>query len=148
MFAIINMSAADALIACWRAKYDFAFWRPVTAIQLGDTDGNRDTIAEPTWTPLQPTPAYPDYTAGHACMTGAVSKGASALFGRDDIDLFISSSATGTTRHYTDARTLNRDTMDARVWLGIHFRKAVIDGNRLGRKVARFSLARYFQPTR
>ena len=148
MFAIVNMSAADALIACWRAKFDFAFWRPVTAIQLGDSDGNPDTVADPTWTSLQAAPPYPDYPAGHACMTGAVSKSVSALFGRDDIDLFISSTATGTTRHYTSARTLNRDTMDARVWLGIHFRKAVADGNRLGRKVAKYALATAFMPTR
>ena len=147
MFAIINMSAADALIACWRAKYDYAYWRPVTAIQLGDTDGNPDTVADPTWTSLQAAPAYPDYPSGHACMTGAVSKGAGALFGRNDIDLFVGSSATGTTRHYTSARTLNRDTIDARVWLGIHFRKAVVDGNKLGRKVAKYALATAFMPT-
>jgi hypothetical protein len=149
MFAVLNMSAADALIATWRDKFDFAFWRPVTAIQLADTDGNPATVADPTWTPLVSTPPYPEYPSGHASIVGATAKGLSRLFGRDDIDLFVSSAVPGAgpTRHYTSARTLNEDTINARVWLGIHFRKADVDANRRGRAVTRFALANYFQPT-
>ena len=148
MFAVLNMSAADALITTWRAKFDFAFWRPVTAIQLADTDGNPATIADPAWASLIPAPPYPDYPSGHASVVGAMAKGLSRLFGRNDIDLVVSSAVTGNTRHYTSARTLNEDTINARVWLGIHFRKADVDANRVGRKVVRFALANDFQPTR
>jgi hypothetical protein len=146
LFAILNMATADAAIACWRAKYDVPFWRPSTAIQLADTDGNPATSADPTWAPLVINPPYPDYPSGHACLTGATANGLGYLFGARHIDLVVSSAVTGTTRHYRTARTLDRDTMNARVWLGIHFRRAVVDGNRLGHRVSRWALRHYFQP--
>jgi hypothetical protein len=146
LFAILNMATADAAIACWRAKYDVPFWRPSTAIQLADTDGNPATSADPTWAPLVINPPYPDYPSGHACLTGATANGLGYLFGARHIDLVVSSAVTGTTRHYRTVRTLDRDTMNARVWLGIHFRRAVVDGNRLGHRVSRWALRHYFQP--
>jgi hypothetical protein len=146
LFAILNMTTADAAIACWRGKYDFPFWRPSTAIQLADTDGNPATTADPTWTPLVANPPYPDYPSGHACLTGATADGLGYLFGPQNIDLVVASAVTGTTRHYVTEDMLNQDTMNARVWLGIHFRRAVVDGNRLGHRVSRWALRHYFQP--
>lgn len=146
MLAILNMTAADAAIACWRGKYDIPFWRPSTAIQLADTDGNPATTADPTWTPLVANPPYPEHLSGHACLTGATANGLGSLLGRQNIDLVVSSAVTGTTRHYATERALNRETMNARVWLGIHFRKAVVEGNRLGHRVSRWALQHYFQP--
>ena len=146
MLAILNMTAADAAIACWRGKYDIPFWRPSTAIQLADTDGNPATTADPAWTPLVANPPYPEYPSGHACLTGATANGLGFLLGRQNIDLVVSSAVTGTTRHYSSEDTLNQDTMNARVWLGIHFRKAVVEGNRLGHRVSRWALQHYFQP--
>ena len=146
LFAILNMTAADAIISCWRGKYDIPFWRPSTAIQLADTDGNPATIADPSWTPLVANPPYPEYPSGHACLTGATTNGLGALLGRQNIDLVVSSAVTGTTRHYATERALDQETMNARVWLGIHFRKAVVDANRLGHRVSRWALQHYFQP--
>jgi hypothetical protein len=146
MLAILNLTAADAAIACWRGKYDVPFWRPSTAIQLADSDGNPATTADPTWTPLVVNPPYPEYPSGHACLTGATANGLRYLLGAQNIDLVVSSAVTGTTRHYLTEDTLNQDTMNARVWLGIHFRKAVVDGNRFGHRVSRWALGHYFQP--
>ena len=146
MLAILNMTAADAAITCWRAKYDVPYWRPSTAIQLADTDGNPATIADPSWTPLVANPPYPEYPSGHACLTGAITSGLGSLLGPQNIDLVVSSAVTGTTRHYATERALDQETMNARVWLGIHFRKAVVDGNRLGHRVSRWALRHYFQP--
>jgi hypothetical protein len=146
-FALLSSATADALIACWRAKYDYAYWRPITAIRMADTDGNDATEADPDWTPLVPTPPYPEYTSGHACITGASSNTLGHLFGADDIDLNVASSVTGTSRHYDTADSLDEETMSARVWLGIHFRKAMTDGNRLGHKVSNWSIRHYFEPT-
>lgn len=136
MFALINTGTADALISCWRAKYDFAFWRPITAIPLAGTDGNPATEADPAWLPLVTTPPYPEYPSGHACIIGSVAQGLSHLFGSRHIDLDISSAVTGTSRHFDTASELNRETMDARIWLGLHFRAAMTDGNRLGQRTA------------
>jgi hypothetical protein len=146
MLAILNMTAADAIIACWRGKYDIPLWRPSTAIQLADTDGNPATTADPAWTPLVANPPYPEHLSGHACLTGATANGLGFLLGRQNIDLVVSSAVTGTTRHYATERALNQETMNARVWLGIHFRKAVVEGNRLGHRVSRWALQHYFQP--
>jgi hypothetical protein len=145
-FAVLNASGADAAISCWRAKYDYAYWRPITAIREADTDGNPATVAEPTWTPLIATPPYPEYPSGHACLTGAYAGGLSALFGARHIDLNVSSAVTMTARHYQTARELNEDTMNARIWLGLHFRRAMTDGNGLGQDVAAFVVRNAFQP--
>ena len=146
LFAILNMTGADALNACWRGKYEFPFWRPSTAIQLADTDNNPATTADPTWTPLVVNPPYPDYPSGHACLTGATSNSLAHLFGARHINLALSSAVTGTTRQYRTAQDLDRDTMNARIWLGIHFRTAMTDGNQLGHRVSHWALRHYFQP--
>lgn len=147
-FALLNSTTADAVIACWRAKYDYAYWRPVTAIRLAETDGNDATEPDPAWTPLVQTPPYPDYTSGHACFTGAVTGTLSHLFGADAIDLNVFSPVTATSRHYVSADTLDEEAMNARIWLGFHFRKAMTDGNQLGHDVSEWATAHYFQPTR
>ena len=146
-FVLLNTATADALIACWRAKYDFAYWRPITAIRLADTDGNDMTEPDADWTPLVQNPPYPEYPSGHACITGAMSNTLGYLFGADTIDLNVSSSVTGTSRHYDTADSLDEETMNARIWLGIHFRKGMTDGNQLGHDVSNWGITHYFQPT-
>ena len=147
MFAVLNAATADAGIACWRAKYDFAFWRPITAIQLADTDGNPATAPDKKWTPLVGTPAYPEYPSGHACLTGAdvgrservlrraPHRPQRELAGRDEAG-----------RHFDTARALNEETMNARIWLGLHFRRAMTDANRLGQDVTSYVLRNAFRP--
>jgi hypothetical protein len=145
---LLNIATADAAIACWRAKYDVANWRPQQAIRRADTDGNRRTTADPTWESLIPAPPYPDYTSGHACLSGAFSETLANLYGRNRIDVTLFATTTGTTKHYDRASALNRDTKDARIWLGIHFRKAMDDGNLIGLKTADYTADRYLQRVR
>ena len=139
MYAAVNMTTADALIACWRAKYDFAFWRPITAIHEAESDDNPRTVADPDWTPLIPTPPYPEYPSGHACLTGSVATGLADLAGSDDIDLNVKSVHNGveTTRHFSSAKKMIREAFNARIWLGIHFRTAMEDGRHIGKKSSR-----------
>jgi hypothetical protein len=146
-FALLNATTADALIACWRVKYDVPFWRPITAIRLADTDGNDATSPQADWTPLTQSPPYPEYPSGHACVTGTMSNTLAYLFGPATIDLNVSSSVTGTSRHYDTAGSLDEETMNARLWLGIHFRRAMTDGNRLGHDVSNYGITHFFQPT-
>jgi len=74
LFAMLWTAVADSFIGCMNAKYHFSFWRPVTAIQNGDLDGNSATVPDPSWMPLGITPNHPEYPAAHGCVTGAVSK--------------------------------------------------------------------------
>ncbi|HET6533650.1 MAG TPA: vanadium-dependent haloperoxidase [Actinoplanes sp.] len=141
-FALLNVTTLDAHIRCWRAKYDFAYWRPITAIREGSID------PDPAWTPLVPNPPYPEYPSGHACLTGSFAGTLAYLFGARSIDLTLSSSVTGTTRHYDTTAALIVDTRNARIWLGLHFRRAMVDATAIGLYTARWVQHRHFQPTR
>ena len=151
LFAAVDMSVADAAIAVWDAKYHFGYWRPITAIQLADTDGNPATTEDPKWEPLIVTPPYPDYPSGLTANVGAMSRAVSRLMGGGRVDLNITSIAAGLpgpplTRHYEFASVLNQDAIDARVWSGIHFRTADVVGSAIGTQVADWALDHYFQP--
>jgi hypothetical protein len=138
---------ADSFIACWDAKYAYGYWRPVTAIPAGHTDGNRRTAADPAWEPLAPTPNHPEYPSAHTCGTAALGASAAALVGRDRIELDISSAVTGTTRHFDRVDDLGWDIENARVYIGYHWRTAGEVGSWLGGRIARWALPRYFRAT-
>jgi hypothetical protein len=119
MFAAIDMSLADAEISVWYAKYVDGFWRPITAINLADTDGNPATVADPTWVPLLTTPPYPEYPSGYNVVNSTVSHRLEDLFRTRHLQLtLISTAVPGVQRHYDSGRALRRDVVDARVWLG------------------------------
>ena len=119
----------------------------VTAINLGDTDGNPATVADPTWAPLVTTPNYPEYASGHACITGSATNTFSYLFGSRHIDMNVYSSVTATTRHYANSVALDNETKNARIWLGLHFRTGMNAGNRIGHFASRWTISHVFQPT-
>ena len=73
LFAVLNIATADALISCWDAKYAYNLWRPVTAIQAADTDGNSATDPDTSWSPLLVTPNFPSYTSAHSTVSGAAA---------------------------------------------------------------------------
>ncbi|MEU8609456.1 vanadium-dependent haloperoxidase [Actinoplanes sp. NPDC048791] len=147
MFAAVDMTVADAIISIWHSKYLYGFWRPVTAITLAGTDGNAATTADPAWTPLLATPPYPDYVSGYSGFTGAFTRALQQTLGTRDLQLTLTSTAVpGATRSYRSAKTLNTDVVNARVWLGLHFRFADTAGLRMGQEVADWSLSRYFRP--
>ena len=100
-FAMLDLAGADTFIASWDAKYTYNQWRPVTAIQLADTDGNPATAADPTWTPLLTTPNFPDYLSGHATYAGAAETVLSALLGSHSGSFTFTNHANGLTWAYT-----------------------------------------------
>ncbi len=148
LFAAVSMSVADAVITSWDSKLEFGFWRPVTAIQLADTDGNPDTLADPSWLPLLATPPYPDYTSGLNSIVGAATRALSGTLGLAGGRIDVNITVAGATRHYEFATQLNQDAVDARVWSGIHFRTADVVAIEAGTQVGDWALDNYFQPTR
>jgi len=148
-----NLTDSDAGIACFEAKYHYTFWRPVTAIQHADIDGNDLTTADPTWTPLLTTPNHPEYPAAHGCLTSSDAEVAAKLLETHRIEIDIPG-AVGrnvttltTSRHYATVEGLDREIVNARVWAGLHFRDSGEVGVKLGRDVAHWALDRYFLPT-
>ena len=146
LFAATDLSIADGVVSSWDSKLHFGFWRPQTAIHRARRDDNPHTAASADWMPLIPTPPYPDYTSGLSAVIGSASRALAGVLGTNRIDLRITSAAAGVTRHYEFAGQINRDVIDARVWAGIHFRTADVDGNAQGKEVGDWALDHYFQP--
>lgn len=136
MLAAANVAGADALIACWAAKYEVNSWRPVTAIHGADEDENPATVADATWASLRPSPPYPEYPSGHACISGGVAGALEALYGVGGVDTVVRSLVTGTSRHYDSEDAWLDDVVDGRIFLGFHFRDGMDDGRRIGTETA------------
>lgn len=146
MLALAHVSGADAMSACFDAKYHYMFWRPAAAIVLSGGDGKPRTEADATWRPLRTTPNHPEYPAAHACHTSAIVEALRTFFGTDDVRVSLDSRTTGTTRSFNRLHEIVKDVEDARVFAGFHFRNSNVTGSRLGRDVARFVAARSFRP--
>ncbi|MFI7541960.1 vanadium-dependent haloperoxidase [Actinoplanes sp. NPDC049599] len=148
MLAMTDVTRADTTIACFTEKRRWSFWRPVTAVQNADTDGNPATAGDPSWMPLLITPPFPDYTSGHACSTATIMTALREFFGRDDVAFSASSADSGTTRHFAGFSQALAEVVEARIWGGVHYRSADVQGVQVGKGVARYVLAREFRPRR
>jgi hypothetical protein len=156
LFALLNVAMADGYIASWEAKYHYLFWRPITAIRLGDSDGNPDTAGVPDWTPLQPTYPMPDYDSGHAVQGGVAAEILKQVFGTDDIAFTACSMTVGVGATCADPDPILRsfasfsqaadENAVSRIYIGIHFRNAVEEGVRHGRKIAAYAVHQVFKP--
>ncbi|MCL6699613.1 vanadium-dependent haloperoxidase [Sphingomonas sp. NSE70-1] len=148
--AMTSMSAADSLINCWAEKAHWGFWRPTTAIQLAADDGNDATAADPDWTSLLALPPYPDEPSGANCVFSGFMHAAKAFFGSDTAEFDIVSTGPagtvglGSTRHYSRFTDVIPDIIEARIYGGLHFRTADVNGADLGRRVAAYVDANVF----
>jgi hypothetical protein len=157
LLAMTNMALADAAIGCWENKYHWNFWRPITAIRSAADDGNPDTEPDPEWLPLfDPstqvengieliTPGFPEYPSGHGCVTSAAMYTLREFFGTDEMHASYTSPLTRTTREFPTFSAVLDEVIDARVWAGIHFRDADVQGAALGAEVGAAAVER-FQP--
>jgi hypothetical protein len=148
MFAMADLAGADGAIVCWNDKYYWNFWRPLTAIREANTDGNSATEADPNWTPLFATPPFPEHPSGHTCISGAVVATLRHFFGTDKVAFSAFSSFSNSTRSFEHFSQAINEIIDARVWAGIHFRTADVQGHVIGKKVANFLNVRYFRPVK
>ena len=147
LMAMLSVTRANAAIACWQAKYLYDFWRPVTAIPAGDSDGNAETVGDPSWLPLLPvTPNHPEYPSAHSCVTPATARVIASFLGSENISLTMPSLTGLGDRYYPTMQSLITEVGEARIWGGIHFRSAIEDGTRIGMRTADYVLCRYFRP--
>jgi hypothetical protein len=143
LYAMLYLTAADALITVWNDKAHSLFWRPITAIREADTDGNPDTAADPAWLPLIPTPPYPEHSSGHSGLSGSIVATLQDFFGTDRIG-WTDTNNGGLTRSFTRFSQAIDEVVDARVWSGIHFRTADEHGAKIGRQVAKYRDRHFF----
>jgi hypothetical protein len=147
LFGLFGLAGGDTNITCWEDKAHWSFWRPQTAIRLGDTDGNPETQKVDGWTSAIATPPYPDHSSGYNCNTGVYMTIAELFFGQGNTT-FIVSHPNGSTREYQHFRDVWEDTIDARIYQGIHFRSPDEAGVKIGRDVARWVERHALQPVK
>jgi len=146
LLALLNIALADAVIGCWDAKYAYASWRPITAVQLAGTDGNPATAADFGWTPLIVTPPFPEYPSAHSCVSGAGARILSNYFGDNTTFSVSSDGMPGVTRYFSSFAAALEEVGNARVFGGIHFRTAIIDGQTLGTNIGNYILGHAVLP--
>jgi hypothetical protein len=136
VFALLNISLADAGILCWECKFRYALWRPVTAIREAERDG------DPGWTPLLTTPPFPSYPSGHSTFSGAAAAALSAALGTDEVVIRIRSDGLpGVTRSFSGFRAAAEEAGRSRIYGGIHYQfdnsEGLACGKALAEKIAR-----------
>ena len=161
LFAMANLAGADGSIGCWNDKYYWSFWRPITAIreagerrQPGDRGRpDLDAAVQPDDSRLRAplvTPGFPDHPSGHTCISGAIVRDAAGLLRhrQDRVHGGQPSALPRPARRGASSRFSEalKEIIDARVWGGIHFRTADVQGTVLGKKVAHYLGKHYFQP--
>jgi hypothetical protein len=136
-YALVYLTAADALIVTWKDKQKWMFWRPNQAIAGAGDDENPDTEAQANWTPLIGNPPYPDHPSGLSAFGASNAATLRELFGTDRV-AFEATNSAGATRSYSRLSEIADEIVDARVWSGIHFRNTDEQGAEIGRDVARW----------
>ncbi len=169
LFALVNLTMADAAIAAWYSKYTYQFWRPIMGIRNAATDGNPETTPDPLWEPLGAqadngsgtnfTPPFPSYTSGHATIGSSMFQTLRRYFGRDDIAFSLQSDEfngvtrdqnglvrPARTRTYRSLSQAELENHDSRIYLGVHWRFDQDEGLSRGEAVANFVYEHILRP--
>lgn len=150
LFALVNVAMADGYIGVFDSKYFYNFWRPITGIREGFSDGNLDTDGDPAWNSYLTTPNFPEWPSAHAVEGAAVATVMAGFFGTDYVAFSATSGApyAGTTRQFYGFSHAARENADSRVLAGIHFRSSVQEGLNQGRNIGHWILENFFRPRR
>jgi len=151
--AHVSLAIADAYIDNFESKYLYNFWRPVTAIRLGNLDPA--TPGDPAWDVasmsfpgLGATPPIPEYNSAHAMAGAAAGEVIVADLGGPLAFTVESPTLPGKPRSFGSISQAVEENADSRVFIGFHFREATISGNQEGRKVGQWVAAHSLQPVR
>jgi hypothetical protein len=148
LFALLNLTFADGVIAFYDAKYTYNFWRPITAIREAATDGNSKTLPDPNWLPevgnTTPDPAYP---GAHAVISAGGASVLISFFRKNHFDFTVGSEVLpGVDRSFTSFSAAAEEATLSRIFAGVHFRSDLTAGQRLGREVADFVADNFLTP--
>lgn len=128
LLARIGIAMADAFVGCWHEKYEYNLLRPITYIRK---------YIDPKWGPVLNTPPFPEYPSGHSTVSGAMDGVMTAFFG----DNFAFEDRTGSPdgrnpRYFKSFHEAAEEAGISRLYGGIHFRTAIVDGLTQGRCIA------------
>jgi hypothetical protein len=148
LMALYTMAQTDCATAFFDAKYQYEFWRPITAIRNGDIDGNSATERDPSWQPIDNTPMHPEYPCAHCVQSATAAAVLEALLGTPEIPevALTSSTAPGVTHRFTNLRAFADEVASARIWAGFHYRFSTRVGTDMGRKIGNYVVQHAMQP--
>jgi len=148
LFALLNLSLADSVVAFYDAKYTYNFWRPVTAIRTADTDDDLETAANPAWLPeVGKTGPDPSYPGAHAVISAAAAEVLTAVLKERHVAFDVTSETLpGVVRSFDSFSAAADEASASRIFAGQHFRFDEVTGERLGRDVADFVLDGFLTP--
>ena len=145
LFAAVTQAQDDALIAVFDAKYHYGFWRPVTAIRNGDTDGNDATERDAGWLPLVDTPMHPEYPCAHCIIAASTGEVLKAEIGNGPVGTLTTSSylVRNSSRSWTSVDAFVTEVQLARIYDGVHYRTSAEVGAAMGKQVGELVVARF-----
>src|SRR5438552_1286747 len=140
LFALLNISMADAAICSWDAKYTFHFWRPVTAIAFAEPELN--------WMSFIVTPPFTDYTSGHSMFSAAAATVLPLFYGTEDLPFTVGSDfLPDVYRSFPTCFDAAEEAAVSRIYGGIHFRSASEDGLQAGTSIGEWTVTHYLLPS-
>ena len=150
LLGLLNAVVADGYIAGADTRYLYNFWRPITAIRAGDSDGNDATAPEPAWETFMNTPPLPEYPSTHSVCGAAAATVMARFFGTDQMSFSMTSGPpfAGITRTFKNFSEAQEENGTSRVYSGIHFRNSTVAGITQGERIGRQAFAQYLQPYR
>ncbi len=125
-----SIAVADAFISCWDEKYRVNLVRPETLI---------NKYIDSNWKPVLQTPPFPEYPSGHSVVSGAASTVLTEIFGQD-----FKFDDTTETQFGLPIRSFNSfdeaadEAAMSRMYGGIHYRAAIVNGVKQGRDVGHY----------
>ena len=136
LFALTSIAGFDAIVAVFDAKYQYNFWRPVTAIRNADITQNPATSREESWLPLGDTPMHPEYPCAHCITSAAISTVLRNVVGDEFGEFSLTSpTAPGVTRKWTRLQDYSDEVANARIYAGFHYRFSTEVGKDMGKKI-------------
>ena len=150
LLAVAAMAMDDGLIAVFDAKYTYNFWRPVTAIRNGDSDGNDATERDPSWTPFIDTPMHPEYPCAHCIVSASLGAVLQAEIGSGPSPSLSSTSsmAGGAVRTWKTVADFTQEVAVARIYDGVHYRSSTEVGGAMGKQIGELAVKSFPKPIR
>lgn len=147
MFALMSLAQADAAIVCWETKFRHNLWRPVTAIQRADEDGNPLTDADPAWEQLLPSPPFPAYSSGHSTFSKASAQVLTHFYATDAITFIATSdSLPGVYRTFHSLSECADEIGMSRIYGGFHYSFDNVQGKASGGRIGDHVYGNYLLP--
>jgi hypothetical protein len=145
LYAAVTQAMDDAIISVFDAKYQYGFWRPITAIRNGDRDRSDSTERDAGWTPFIETPMHPEYPCAHCILAAAVGTVVEAEIGDGKTPTLSTTSYTaeGSKRSWNSTEDFMLEVAVARIYDGVHYRNSTEVGTAMGRKIGALAAGKH-----